>query len=110
MQKFLEDGYIIESMNRRRIRLNSSYFNHPIYQSYTTANDVVTIIMPFFINWKTSGISMTMTPIVLLLCLSNVNAMYDYFHDATVDTQINNHEHTSRLCLSPQTIDKSITT
>ena len=56
MQEFLEDGYITDSMNRRFIRLNSSYFNRPIYQSYTTANDVVTIVMPFFMNWKAPGI------------------------------------------------------
>ena len=92
-------------MNRRFIRLNSSYFYHPIYQSCTIANDVVTIIMPFFKNWKAPGISMTMTPIVLFLCLSNANAMYDYFHDANVDTQINNHGLTSKLSLSLQTID-----
>ena len=97
MQKFLEYGYITDSMNRGFDKLNSSYFNHPIYQSCTTANDVFTIIMPFFINWKAPWISMTMTPIVLFLCLSNLNAMYDYFHDANVDTHINNHGITSKL-------------
>ena len=110
MQEFLEDGYITDSMNRRFIRLNSLYFNRPIYQSYTTANDVVTIITPFFKNWKETGISMTMTPIVLILCLSNASAMYDYFHDANVDTEINNHGHTSKLSFSIQTINISITT
>ena len=100
MQSFLEDGYITDSMNRRFIRLNSSYFNHSIYRFYTTANDVVTIIMPFFINWTAPGISMTITPVVLFLFFSNANAMYDYFHDATVDTQISNHGHTSKLSLS----------
>ena len=62
--------------------------------------------MPFVINWKAPNIriSLTTTPIVLFLYLSNTNAMYDYFHDANADNQINNYGNTSKPSLSLQTI------